>query len=304
MLLQQQQRNSISMGSGLPHHLDSDSDTYYPQYDSNRPYSEKQNNDDSLIRPKGNGSITRNQYEQHTVPSQPKQYTSTKAYGSRGVGSPLPTNNLPPHKQHKLYKRHMASSSTPEHYSRNNEGSVVVAHTYSPGKCSNASSLENIVTSKRVDSLGTLQGSVTKDAIAQPYGNASVPKDEQKYDALPHVVSSTLVTSGAPPQFWADSSCHDDDDPPSQLSGANMHLSLASSISGGVAEHHEIPPPIPPHGRSSIISPPTLNSRHTESRLKSSQSPSHLEKKGSVHTVGYVNSGSGRREDEDVSSPE
>ena len=169
----------------------------------------------------------------------------------------------------------MASSSTPEHHNRGNKGSAVVLHPNSQRAGSSASSLDETATLKMADSTDTLKDNDIKNIPAQQFDNISVPSAGQGYDARPHLSSSALITSGAPPHFWADSSCHDDD-PPSQLSGVNMNLSLASSTSGGgIAEQHPTPPPVPPHGRPNILSSPPA-SCHTESILLAGLQPASI----------------------------
>ena len=212
----------------------------------------------------------------------------------KGIKSPLPTNNLPPHKQNKLYKRHMAASSTPPLYSRNNNDPVVVVRPNSHRKCSNSSSPPGY------SSLGFNDGEqidcanesrLDKEPV-QELEKESDSTQRKTYDSRAQLLSSNLANSGAPPQFWADSSCHEDD-PPSQMSGRNTNLSVASSTSGVIVDQNDTPPPVPPHGRTNITSPPIpFNSR---AGLIQMSNPSF---KSNTRMMGE------RREDEDASSPD
>ena len=114
-ILLQQNRNSISIGSGFPalprHSVDSDKSICYHQHPF-EPSSKTQSNENREHASTYPEEITTahfddGQTEQYNIPRTQKQHPSKTQHLSQGVKSPLPTNNLPPHKQHKLYKKHM-----------------------------------------------------------------------------------------------------------------------------------------------------------------------------------------------------
>ena len=313
-ILLQQNRNSISIGSGLPalpHHLeDSDKNICYHQHPF-EPSTKAQANENREYASTYPEEITTahfddGQLEQYNIPRKQKQHPGKIQHPSKGVKSPLPTNNLPPHKQHKLYKKHMsASSSTPPPlYSQGSKDSVIIVHPSSQRKYSNTSSLDDEEKPQHADSTDIQKEDDVTDNHAQQNDNFSDPNEEQMYDARPHLMTSNLSTSGAPPQFWADSSCHEDD-PPSQISGMNINLSIASSTSGGVTEQNPTPPPVPPHRQPSITSPPSTLLPSEQIALSRKVIPRAEEHVGkSIGYRAHFKSIGDRRDDEDASSPD
>ena len=240
-------------------------------------------------------------------PRKQKPNQTKKPYPNKGIkSSPLPTNNLPPHKQNKLYRKHMSSSSTPPLYNRNSQDSIVIVHPSNERKFSNGSSIIDGEERKSniVDSTDVNQD--VKDDPAQKNDLISEATEVQVCDVRPHLISSNLSSSGAPPQFWADSSCHEDEDP-SQYSGINMNLSIASSTSGAVPEENLTPPPVPPHGRPSMITSPLSSLPAQSVQISTGQIASQSEdkiSKSGAYPMPHMRSIAGSREDEDGSSPD
>ena len=231
-----------------------------------------------------------------------------KQYGTKGVkSSPLPTNNLPPHKQNKLYRKHMSSSSTPPLYSRSSQDSIVIVHPSKHRKFSNGSSTIDSDERKAsiVESTDIPMNKDVKDDPLHKTDLISKSNEVQACDVRPHLISSNLGSSGAPPHFWADSSCHEDD-PPSQYSGMNLNLSIASSTSG-LQEENPTPPPVPPHGRPGMITSP-MSTLPAESVQPQTGQMTTLSQEKYAKSGGYplphMKSVAGSREDEDGSSPD
>ena len=241
------------------------------------------------------------------APRKQKHNQTKNQYSNKGIkSSPLPTNNLPPHKQNKLYRKHMSSSSTPPLYSRSSQDSIVIVHPSNQRKFSNGSS---IVDGEDRKSSIVDPTEVNKEVKNDPAQNTDLISDANEVqicDVRPHLISSNLSSSGAPPQFWADSSCHEDD-PPSQYSGINLNLSIASSTSGVVPEENPTPPPVPPHGRSSMMTSPLRSLPDQSVQMSTGQITSQSEDKNGKrgpYPMPHMKSIARSREEEDGSSPD
>ena len=302
-MLLQQNRDGTSNSIGLPQHSDRDKNLCYHRDHFNYLPTQIENPDFVPTYPDETSNFGEGQYQPYNASLQPSKQQSGKIqYLGKGVKSPLPTNNLPPHKQHKLYKKHMASSSsTPPLNSRGSKDSIVIVHPQSKRKFSNTSSLEDTTDLKANVSTDTQKDPENNTPPAQQPDDISVSNEAQVYDVGPHLISSNVSSSGAPPPFWADSSCHEDD-PPSQVSGMNMNPSLASTASGGnVEEMDPVPPPVPPHGRRGIT-PPLSTSVPEGSNPLSGQFAASRGDNG-VRRAHFKSTGD-RMEDDDASSPD
>ena len=312
VMLLQQNRASISMGGGLAQaqnrsreSLNTQNVCYHHDHYESSPTNKAQKQ--RIQRRDYDDASTyqdREPDQQYfNAPRKQKQYQNRNQHTNKGVrSSPLPTNNLPPHKQNKLYRKHISSTSTPPLYSRSSQDSIVIVHPSDQRKFSNGSSTADGDERKNsiADSTDIPMNKNVKDDPVNKIDLISHSNEVQVCDVRPHLISSNVSSSGAPPQFWADSSCHEDD-PPSQYSGMNLNLSIASSTSGAVPEDNPTPPPVPPHGRPGMITSP-LGSLPAQSVQVSSQSEEKSGKSAGF-PLQHMKSIVGNR-DEDGSSPD